>query len=146
MIRQSLRQLKLSIKEFSFYYVANYVYSDDDYSYYPLQLILTCISKMHDVSPAEAYLTAYDFSRIVECNGVSDINNNFISDLLSARTGEPIEVNERSIGFDVWAKMLVQAGILVRNDNKNLIVREKFMMAWQMFGNYMSQMMDSIEC
>lgn len=121
---------KLSIKEFSFYYVANYVYSDDDYSYYPLQLILTCISKMHDVSPAEAYLTAYDFSRIVECNGVSDINNDFISDLLSARTGEPIEVNERSIGFDVWAKMLIQAGILVRNDNKNLIVSNYEMVNW----------------
>ncbi len=121
---------KLSIKEFSFYYVSNYVYSDDDHSYYPLQLILTCIRKMHDISVSEAYLTAYDFSRIVECNDVSDITNDFITELLSARTGEPIEVNERSIGFDVWAKMLVQAGIFIRNDDKNLIVSNYDMVNW----------------
>lgn len=34
---------KLSIREFSFYYIVNYMYKGDSSEYYPAQLILLCL-------------------------------------------------------------------------------------------------------
>ena len=111
----------LSIKEFSFYYILNYVYKDDETDYYPANLVLKCLRMIHESAPEQSYLTAYDFSKIVECNSCDEITEEFVSRLIQVRTEEPIAVNERSIGFDVWAKMFVQAGILRRDEDKNLV-------------------------
>ena len=40
------------------------------------------------------------------------------------------DVNERQIGFDVWAKMLVQAGILKRDLSRNLVACDYDLIAW----------------
>lgn len=121
---------KLSIREFSFYYILNYLYEDEDVKYYPAQLLLKFIKMVHSMAPAQAYMTSYDFSKIVECNSADDINEEFINNLIEVRSGEPIAVNERSIGYDVWAKMLIQAGILKKDDDKNLIASNYQMIDW----------------
>lgn len=120
----------ISIKEFSFYYILNYLYEEDDVKYYPTQLLMKFIKLVHEISPEQAYMTSYDFSKIVECNGVDEITEDFVREKLELREGEPIAVNERSIGFDVWAKMLVQAGILKRNEDKNLVACNYKMVDW----------------
>lgn len=103
---------KLSIQEISFYYVVNYLYENNDIKYYPLQFILKCLSELYKNDPQNAYLTAYDFSLIVECDGIDQINDTFINNISQSHVGDAPVVNERAIGFDVWAKMLTQAGIV----------------------------------
>lgn len=121
---------QLSIREFSFYYILNYKYSDDKYEYYPAQLIFEFFAKLKNIDPAECYLTPYDFSQLVNCNSVDDVSKEFVNAQLAARNSNPIIVQERAIGFDIWAKMLLQAGILVRNDNKRLFVANDELLSW----------------
>lgn len=99
---------KISIREFSFYYILNYVYEENDAKYYPAHLILKFFKLIREIAPAQEYMTAYDFSRIVECNNVDEVSADFVRELIESRDGEPVTVNERSIGYDVWAKMLIQ--------------------------------------
>lgn len=120
----------LSIQEFSFYYIVNYIYKDDHSEYYPTRLVLSCLKQLADRDVQHAYISAYDFSRIVECNSPEDINSTFIDDLISVRLGQIPVVNERNIGFDVWAKMLVQAGILKRNSDRSLSVANQGLADW----------------
>lgn len=112
---------KITIQEFSFYYVLNYVYENDNVKYYPSEMVLRCYYKLFEADESQAYLSAYDFSKIVECDSLEDINDEFINNLIAARSAAPIAVNERTIGFDVWAKMFVQAGIFKRNAERNLV-------------------------
>lgn len=121
---------KISIREFSFYYILNYVYEENDAKYYPAHLILKFFKLIREIAPAQEYMTAYDFSRIVECNNVDEVSADFVRELIESRDGEPVTVNERSIGYDVWAKMLIQAGILTKNEDKNLIVSNHQMVDW----------------
>ena len=121
---------KISIREFSFYYILNYLYEENDVKYYPAQLILKFFKLIREIAPAQEYMTAYDFSRIVECNNVDEVSADFVRELIESRNGEPVTVNERSIGYDVWAKMLIQAGILTKNEDKNLIVSNHQMVDW----------------
>lgn len=112
---------KITVREFSFYYILNYMYENEDIKYYPAEMVLSCYYKLYKADESQAYLSAYDFSQIVECDSLEDINDEFIGNLIAARKTAPIAVNERTIGFDVWAKMFVQAGIFKRNEEKNLI-------------------------
>lgn len=121
---------KISIREFSFYYILNYVYEDGDIKYYPAQLVLKFIKLIHEMAPAQAYMTSYDFSKIVDCDSASEITSDFVNDLLAVRNGEPISVKERSIGYDVWAKMFIQSGILKKDEDKNLIACSYQMIDW----------------
>lgn len=120
---------RLSVKELSFEYILNYKYADDNAEYYPAQLILTCLRKLYDRDKTEAYITPYDFSRIVECDALANINDEFITECISSHTEEH-DVNERNIGYDVWSKMLVQAGILSKDSNHNLCIVDYNMVAW----------------
>lgn len=120
----------LSIQEFSFYYIVNYIYKDDHSEYYPTRLVLSCLKQLADRGAQHAYISAYDFSRIVDCNSFDDVNSTLIDDLLSIRLGQIPVVNERNIGFDVWAKMLVQAGILKRNSDRSLSVANQGLADW----------------
>ena len=85
---------------------------------------------IHNAEPEQSYLSAYDFSKIVECNSIEEINDGFIQNLLSAREEDVADVNERQIGFDVWAKMLVQAGILKRDISRNLVACDYDLITW----------------
>lgn len=121
---------KLSIREFSFYYIVNYIYKGDSSEYYPAQLILLCLKKLADKSADNAYISAYDFSRLVACENISDLTDNLIDDLITMRQGQAPAVNERNIGYDVWAKMLVQAGLLKRNSDRSLSVENTALVDW----------------
>lgn len=121
---------KLTIQEFSFYYVLNYQYEDDTFKYYPSELVLTCLIALYDRNASEAYLSPYDFSKIVECNSLEDINEGFIDELLRVRSSGGKEVNERAIGFDVWAKMYVQSGILKRTADSTLYADNIPLIKW----------------
>ena len=120
----------LSIQEFSFYYIVNYIYKDEYSEYYPTRLILTCLQKLANHGNENAYISAYDFSKIVDCTSFEDINESFIDALITVRFGQIPVVNERNIGFDVWAKMLVQAGILKRNADRTLSVANQGLVKW----------------
>lgn len=121
---------KITIQEFSFYYILNYIYDNEDIKYYPSELVLRCYYKLHEKDPNEAHLSAYDFSKIIECDSIEDINDNFINDLINARNVAPLSVNERAIGYDVWAKMFVQAGIFKRNAERNLVAEDLRLIKW----------------
>lgn len=121
---------KISVAEFSFWYIVNYKYEDDDASYYPTKLILKVLRMLKSNSASQAYITPYDFSMIVECNNEEDIDEGFIQKLLHTRENEIPEVNERAIGYDVWAKMLLQAGILEKDDNKYLVEKNERLVDW----------------
>lgn len=85
---------------------------------------------MYDRNASEAYLSPYDFSKIVECNSLEDINEGFIDELLRVRSSGGKEVNERAIGFDVWAKMYVQSGILKRTADRTLYADNIPLIKW----------------
>lgn len=121
---------KITIQEFSFYYILNYIYESENVKYYPAELVLQCYYKLYEKGEQQAYLTAYDFSKIVECDSIDDISDVFITDLVEVRSENPIPVNERNIGFDVWAKMFVQAGIFKRNADKNLFSDNILLVRW----------------
>ena len=121
---------KLTIQEFSFYYILNYIYENDAVKYYPAELVLWCFYKLYERSEAEAYLSPYDFSKIVECASLEDIDDDFIDGLIAARENAPIAVNERTVGYDVWAKMFIQAGIFRRNADRNLITDNIMLIKW----------------
>ena len=48
---------KLSVREFSFYYIVNYLYENDGVSYYPTQLILRTLELIHNAEPEQSYLS-----------------------------------------------------------------------------------------
>ncbi|GLI52206.1 hypothetical protein TSYNTROOL_22920 [Tepidanaerobacter syntrophicus] len=121
---------KITIQEFCFHFIVNYQYKDEETQYYPVQLILTCLKKLSELGTGQAFLSAYDFSKIVECQSIDEINDNFVNELLNARTSATIEVNERNIGFDVWSKMLVQGGILNRTTERTLVVKDWALADW----------------
>lgn len=121
---------RITIQEFSFYYILNYIYERENVKYYPAELVLRCFYKLYERGEQQAYLSAYDFLRIVECDAVDDISDSFVDGLIEARNGNPIAVNERNIGFDVWAKMFVQAGIFKRNTDKNLFTDNILLVKW----------------
>lgn len=121
---------KITIQEFSFHYILNYQYKDDETQYYPVSLILTSLKKLSERGANHAYLSAYDFSKIVECQSLDDVNDILIDELLNARTIAPIQVNERTIGFDIWSKMLVQSGILERTTDRTLVVKNQVLADW----------------
>ncbi|MCK9479270.1 MAG: AAA family ATPase [Firmicutes bacterium] len=121
---------KITIKEFCFHYILNYQYEDEEVQYYPVRLILTCLKKLSERGANQAYLSAYDFSRIVECQSLDEVNDALIDELVNARVADPIAVNERTIGFDIWAKMLVQAGILKRTTERTLMIKDQVLADW----------------
>lgn len=120
---------KLSVQEISFYYVVNYIYKKDDVSYYPLQLILKCLYALYQKGATEAYITPHDFSKIVDCDDLAQVNAEFVEDIWNSHKQDPIPVNERAIGYDVWAKMLVQAGVLEQH-NHNLRLSNIQLATW----------------
>lgn len=111
---------KLSVQELSFIYILAYKFEDDSSSYYPTNIILECLSKMRTLANGKAFITPYDFKALTELSSVSEVSDAFVQNLLEKHNQQTEEVNERAIGFDVWAKMLVQAGLLQRNAEKNL--------------------------
>lgn len=121
---------KISIQEFSFWYVLNYEYTNDGFSYYPAHLILKCLKMLGNFGEEQAYISAHDFSHLVECESIDDVSDEFVNSLLSLRQNTAEPVNERRIGFDIWAKMFVQAGILNRTPQRNLTVRDPALLDW----------------
>lgn len=121
---------KITVQEFCFYYITNYLYESNDVKYYPTELVLHCYYMLYKKDEAEAYLSAYDFSKIIECDSIEDINDTFIENLIAERDKAHGDVNERTIGFDVWAKMFVQAGIFKRNAQKNLVSDNIILIKW----------------
>ncbi|MVX66472.1 AAA domain-containing protein [Clostridium chromiireducens] len=123
---------ELSIREFCFYFIVNYKFIDNEISYYPVEFILKFLKAVGSGSFEDAYLTPYDFSRLVECNSIDEINDEFVSALLNARENASIDVEERKIGYDVWSKMLINAGILEKNPDKTLRAKNANLVEWML--------------
>ena len=122
---------KLSVQEICFHFVLNYIYSTDEgVDYYPVRLILEFLNKVGMRGDGEAYISAYDFSKLVECDSYDDISEAFIDDIIDARREEPSEVNERTIGFDVWSNMLIKAGIFNKTSERNLVASNESLVNW----------------
>ncbi len=121
---------KITVQEICFHYVLNYKYEDDGIEYFPAQLLLLCLKKLAERGQGQAYFSAYVFSQLVECDSIDDINEAFIDGLVDTRRGDPIEVNERSIGFDVWSNMLIKAGIVSKTTEKTLVAKDPLLVDW----------------
>lgn len=121
---------KITVQEICFHYILNYKHKIDDVEYYPVQLLLSCIKKLNNRSVGQGYLTAYDFSKIADCHGLEEIDDHFVDELLSARQGAPIEVNERGVGYDVWSNILLSAGIMKRTDDRALVIKDHELANW----------------
>lgn len=119
---------KITVQDFCFYYVLNYKSKDTDY--YPLQLILACLKKLNNRDTNQAFISAYDFSKLVECESLEDVDDIFVDNLIEAHLGKPIEVNERNIGFDVWSYMLINSGIFEKNASKALVAKDNVLCDW----------------
>lgn len=121
---------KITVQEICFHYILNYKYSDDESDYYPVQLLLACINKLAARGAGQGYLSAYDFSQIVECQNLAQIDDDFIDALITARQNNPIEVNERTVGFDVWSNMLISAGIFRKTTDRTLVITNQQLADW----------------
>ena len=122
---------KITVQEICFHYLLNYQYSDDDGNgYFPVCLILTALKKLSDRGPGNAYISAYDFSRLVECDRYEDLTDELIDELIAARQAAPVEVNERTIGFDVWSNMFIKAGIFNKTTERTLVIKDRGLADW----------------
>lgn len=122
---------KITVQEICFHYLLNYQYSDDDGNgYFPVRLILEAIKKLSNRGPGNAYISAYDFSKLVECDSYDDLTDELIDGLIAARRATPIEVNERTIGFDVWSNMFIKAGIFNKTTEKTLVIKDQALVDW----------------
>lgn len=121
---------KISIEEFCFNFIVNYKYSYNELSYYPVELILKFLKGIGLGSFENTYLTKSDFSKLVECNSIDEINDEFISSALIARESFSDDVNDRTIGYDVWKYMLINAGILEKSIDKRLKVKNVNLAEW----------------
>lgn len=130
-IGEIFRDDRISIKEFAFYYLANYKHQvSKDEEYYPLQLIIKCLKEKQSHSSAEGIITSYDFSRLVLCKKLDDINDSFIEDLVS-NSGVILDDSEkRSVGFDVWQNLLCSAGLFVKEDKNSMIPSNNELIDW----------------
>lgn len=120
---------KISLKEFSFSYLLNYKFQENKISYYPMQLLLYCIKCMYEIDRNEAYITPFVFSKIVDCNSLEELDSDFISNCISSHKNI-YTINERAIGYDVWSKMITQAGILVKSSDHCLRVKNYDLLCW----------------
>lgn len=121
---------KITVQEFCFHYVLNYHYKDDDSDYYPVQLLLLCIKKLSTSGAGQGYLSDYDFSRIIDCQSIDQIDDAFISSLIAARSEAPVGINDRAIGYDVWSNILQTAGIFRKTTNHTLILSNQYLADW----------------
>ena len=121
---------EITVREMCFHYILNYRFNGDGVSYYPVQLLLRSLKELSEKDNGQAFISAYDFSRIAECNSVEDIDDAFINELVDARRREPISVNERSVGFDVWSNILISAGILCKTTDRTLVVKDEVLSRW----------------
>ena len=123
---------KISIQEISLWYVANYTYKDDETEYFPLQLLIKFIKSAESLSADAAYITPYDFSCLVDCNSIEDVNDEFVKSQIEARNSETPPVNERAIGYDVWVKMLTQARLFKRNEDRSISLLNSNLANWML--------------
>lgn len=121
---------RITIREFCFWYVANYKYSEQNKEYYPLELILKYIIEMKNIDADAAFLTVSDFYYLNECNSAEDITTQFVKTTLEKRNLAEVNIDNRAIGFDVWMKMLVQAEILEKINSKKYILKNDFLAQW----------------
>lgn len=122
---------RISIKEFAFYFLVNYKHQvTEDESYYPLQLIIKCLKEKHNHAFTEDVITSYDFSKLILCKSIDDINDNFISDLKSNSNIILDERERRSVGFDVWQNLLCSSGLFVKGENYSMIPCNKELIDW----------------
>ena len=121
---------EITVQEMCFHYILNYKFSDNGISYYPLQLILRTLRMLNETDDGQAYISAYDFSRIEECNSAEEINESFIKEIIDARSREPVEVNERAVGYDVWSNILISAGIMRKTSDRTLIIKDDVLAQW----------------
>lgn len=89
-----------------------------------------CLKKLAERDAEQAYITAYDFSQLIEQSGVESINDTFIDSIIAAHHSEPVEVNERQIGFDVWSNILISAGIVRKTAAHTLLVCDNALLDW----------------
>lgn len=122
---------RISIKEFAFYYLVNYKHQvSEDKSYYPLQLIIKCLKEKQSHSFAEDVITSYDFSKLVLCKGIDDIDDDFLKDLKSNSNVILEDKDRRAVGFDVWQNLLCSAGLFVKGENYSMIPCNKELIDW----------------
>lgn len=122
---------KITVQEICFHYLVNYAYEDDDGNgYYPVALILKCLKMLAERGMGNEYISAYDFSKLVECDSYDDLTDEFVDELLVARRADQIEVNERTIGFDVWSNMFIKAGIFNKTTERTLVIKDRGLADW----------------
>lgn len=122
---------RISIKEFAFYYLVNYKHQvSKDKRYYPLQLIIKCLKEKQSHSFAEEIITSYDFSRLVLCESIDDIDDSFIEDLKSNSDVILDDADRRRVGFDVWQNLLCSAGLFVKGYNYSMIPYNNELIDW----------------
>lgn len=130
-IGKIFQEERISIKEFAFYYLANYKYqvSTDEF-YYPLELIIKCVKEKQKHTIGECKITSYDFSKLVACQSIDDIDDVFISDLIANSTVILEDKDRRSVGFDVWQNLLCSAGLFSKGENYSMIPCNQNLIDW----------------
>ena len=121
---------KLTLREFCFQFIVNYKLHSELGTYHPLRLLLLFLQKLSNQSKQQAFITSYDFSRLVEFNSYEELTDSFITEQIQNHMNNDHEVNERSIGFDVWSNILISSGLFEKNYNKALILSNLELGKW----------------
>jgi hypothetical protein len=113
---------QLSVREMCLTFVCNYMFVDDitGEPYFPLELILRYMAELHASHPGAVYLTRTDFDSLCSCHAAADVSSSFVTASLELRGGTPPSESDRTVGFDVWSRLLKDSGLFSDQRDANL--------------------------
>lgn len=119
---------KLSLQETALQYISTFLYSDDTNEYYPLHFLLKCAKKKFEAGLP--FLTANDFAQLCDFSSIDEINDDFVKDSLNSINVRLSDAKRRSVGFDVWSKLLVLSGLFKKEDKDKLFFPNSNLCKW----------------
>ena len=113
----------ISVKETCLFFLYTYRYKiDATNGYYPLEHLLRFVKHCQE-RKVDVKITLGDFARLVDYNNVSA---NIFDNIIQQRDHNTT-ADARAVGYDVWTYMLLEAGLFKKDDDKNLVVANSFM-------------------
>ena len=113
----------ISVKEACLFFLYTYRYKiDATRGYYPLEHLLRFVKYCQE-QKVVCEISLDDFARLVEYDEISD---EVFHSIVSQR-GYSTNTDARSVGYDVWTYMLLEAGLFQKNDDKNLVIANMHM-------------------
>ena len=108
---------QLSVKELCLHFLYHYKYIGTQTNYYPLEIILGFTDYCSQNVPEANHISLEDFDELVNRDSKEEAA---YSSTIQKRS-ENKTVDARSIGYDVWTYMLLESGLYIKNEDKQLV-------------------------